>query len=234
LKNFNGDQRKMGQKVNPLSMRLGIIEGWKGNWFAGKKEFKELLKEDVYIRKYLKERFPRGTISKIDIEKIKDKLIIKIYTTRPGVVLGRRGSEIDLVRDELYKFFNKQVSIDVFEVNPPGQSAQFLADSIAMQLEKRMPHRQAIKKVMALALQSGALGVKVRISGRIGGREISRSEQYMEGKVPLHTLRARIDYAVSTAFSRSGTVGLKVWIYLGEVLEEKKKEKNDAVDAKKG
>ncbi len=224
----------MGQKVNPLSMRLGIIEGWKGNWFAGKKEFKELLKEDVYIRKYLKERFPRGTISKIDIEKIKDKLIIKIYTTRPGVVLGRRGSEIDLVRDELYKFFNKQVSIDVFEVNPPGQSAQFLADSIAMQLEKRMPHRQAIKKVMALALQSGALGVKVRISGRIGGREISRSEQYMEGKVPLHTLRARIDYAVSTAFSRSGTVGLKVWIYLGEVLEEKKKEKNDAVDAKKG
>lgn len=234
MKNFNGDQRKMGQKVNPLSMRLGIIEGWKGNWFAGKKEFKELLKEDVYIRKYLKERFPRGTISKIDIEKIKDKLIIKIYTTRPGVVLGRRGSEIDLVRDELYKFFNKQVSIDVFEVNPPGQSAQFLADSIAMQLEKRMPHRQAIKKVMALALQSGALGVKVRISGRIGGREISRSEQYMEGKVPLHTLRARIDYAVSTAFSRSGTVGLKVWIYLGEVLEEKKKEKNDAVDAKKG
>ena len=215
-------------------MRLGIIEGWKGNWFAGKKEFKELLKEDVYIRKYLKERFPRGTISKIDIEKIKDKLIIKIYTTRPGVVLGRRGSEIDLVRDELYKFFNKQVSIDVFEVNPPGQSAQFLADSIAMQLEKRMRHRQAIKKVMALALQSGALGVKVRISGRIGGREISRSEQYMEGKVPLHTLRARIDYAVSTAFSRSGTVGLKVWIYLGEVLEEKKKEKNDAVDAKKG
>lgn len=234
MKNFNGDQRKMGQKVNPLSMRLGIIEGWKGNWFAGKKEFKELLKEDVYIRKYLKERFPRGTISKIDIEKIKDKLIIKIYTTRPGVVLGRRGSEIDLVRDELYKFFNKQVSIDVFEVNPPGQSAQFLADSIAMQLEKRMRHRQAIKKVMALALQSGALGVKVRISGRIGGREISRSEQYMEGKVPLHTLRARIDYAVSTAFSRSGTVGLKVWIYLGEVLEEKKKEKNDAVDAKKG
>lgn len=223
----------MGQKVNPISMRLGIIEGWKGNWFADKKQFKELLKEDVYIRKYLKERFPRGTISNIDIEKIKDKLIVKIYTTRPGVILGRKGSEIDMVRDELYKLFNKQISIDVFEVNPPGQSAQFLADSIAMQLEKRMPHRQAIKKVMALALQSGALGIKVRISGRIGGREISRSEQYMEGKVPLHTLRARIDYAVSTAFSRSGTVGLKVWVYLGEVLEEKQKEKNNAADAKK-
>ncbi len=214
-------------------MRLGIIEGWKGNWFADKKQFKELLKEDVYIRKYLKERFPRGTISNIDIEKIKDKLIVKIYTTRPGVILGRKGSEIDMVRDELYKLFNKQISIDVFEVNPPGQSAQFLADSIAMQLEKRMPHRQAIKKVMALSLQSGAQGIKVRISGRIGGREISRSEQYMEGKVPLHTLRARIDYAVSTAFSRSGTVGLKVWVYLGEVLEEKQKEKNNAADAKK-
>lgn len=214
-------------------MRLGIIEGWKGNWFADKKQFKELLKEDVCIRKYLTERFPRGTISKIDIEKIKDKLIIKIHTTRPGVILGRKGSEIDMVRDELYGVFNKQISLDVFEVNPPGQSAQFLADSIAMQLEKRMPHRQAIKKAMALSLQSGALGIKVRISGRIGGREISRSEQYMEGKVPLHTLRARIDYAVSTAFSRSGTVGLKVWVYLGEVLEEKQKEKNDAVDAKK-
>jgi len=216
-------------------MRLGIIEGWKGNWFADKKQFKELLKEDVYIRKYLKERFPRGTISKIDIEKIKDKLIVKIHTTRPGVILGRKGSEVDMVRDELYKLFNKQISIDVFEVNPPGQSAQFLADSIAMQLEKRMPHRQAIKKVMALSLQSGAQGIKVRISGRIGGREISRSEQYMEGKVPLHTLRARIDYAVSTAFSRSGTVGLKVWVYLGEVLEEKQKqkEKNNAADAKK-
>lgn len=224
----------MGQKVNPISMRLGIVEKWRGNWFANKKEFRDLLKEDVALRSYLEERFPRGTVSKIEIEKISDKLRIKIHTTRPGVILGRRGSEIDMVRDEIYKMFNKQISIDVLEVNPPGQSAQFLADSVAMQLEKRMPHRQAIKKVMALALQSGAQGVKVRISGRIGGREISRSEQYMEGKVPLHTLRAKIDYATSTAFSRSGTVGLKVWVYLGEVLEEKQKgENSNAADAEK-
>lgn len=231
---MNGEKNKMGQKVNPISMRMGIVEKWRGNWFAGKKEFRDLLKEDVALRNYLDGRFPRGTISKIEIEKIADKLRIKIHTTRPGVILGRKGSEIDMVRDEIYKMFNKQISIDVLEVNPPGQSAQFLADSVAMQLEKRMPHRQAIKKVMALALQSGAQGVKVRISGRIGGREISRSEQYMEGKVPLHTLRARIDYATSTAFSRSGTVGLKVWVYLGEVLEEKQKGDNsNAADAEK-
>jgi len=225
----------MGQKVNPISMRMGIVEKWRGNWFAGKKEFRHLLEEDINLRKYLEKRFPRGTVSKIEIEKISDRLRIKIHTTRPGVILGRKGSEIDMVRDEIYKMFKKQVNIDVLEVNPPGQSSQFLADSIAMQLEKRMPHRQAIKKSMALALQSGAQGVKVRISGRIGGREISRSEQYKEGKVPLHTLRAKIDYATSTAFSRSGTVGLKVWVYLGEILEEKQKGGNsNAFDAKKG
>lgn len=224
----------MGQKVNPIGLRIGIVENWRANWFAGKKEFKELLKEDLTIREYLLKRFPRGTISKIEIEKT-DKLTIKIYTPRPGVVLGRKGSEIDRVRDEIYNMVKKQVNIDVFEVNPPGLSAQFLADSIAMQLEKRLPHRQVIKKAMALAMQSGAHGVKVRISGRIGGAEIARSELYKEGKVPLHTLRAKIDYAVSVALLRSGTVGIKVWVYLGEILEDQKtktdREKEDAVNA---
>ncbi|MGI6595537.1 MAG: 30S ribosomal protein S3 [Elusimicrobia bacterium] len=224
----------MGQKVNPVGLRIGIVEKWKGNWFAGKKEFKESLKEDVAIREYLIKRFPRGIISKIEIEKT-DKLIVKIHTTRPGVVLGRKGSEVDMVRDELYKKFNKQVSIDVLEVNPPGLSAQFLADSIAMQLEKRMSHRHVIKKVIALAMQSGAKGIKIRISGRIGGAEIARSELYKEGTVPLHTLRAKIDYAVSVAHLRSGAVGLKVWVYVEEVLEkkrvEKEKETSNAVNA---
>lgn len=224
----------MGQKVNPIGLRIGIVENWRANWFAGKKEFKELLKEDLTIREYLLKRFPRGTISKIEIEKT-DKLTIKIYTPRPGVVLGRKGSEIDRVRDEIYNMVKKQVNIDVFEVNPPGLSAQFLADSIAMQLEKRLPHRHVIKKAMALAMQSGAHGVKVRISGRIGGAEIARSELYKEGKVPLHTLRAKIDYAVSVALLRSGTVGIKVWVYLGEILEDQKtktdREKEDAVNA---
>jgi small subunit ribosomal protein S3 len=229
----------MGQKVNPLSLRVGGIENWRSIWYSGKKEFKELLREDVRLREYLNDRFPRGTISRIDIEKIPDKLTVKLYTTRPGVVLGRKGSEINRVRDELYRMVKKQVNIDVLEVNPPGKSAKFLADSIAMQLERRIPHRQAIKKAIALALQSGAQGIKVKISGRIGGVEISRTERYIQGKVPLHTLRAKIDYAVSTAFTRSGTVGLKVWVFLEEVLDESKeeiedKESKDAVNAKKG
>jgi len=220
----------MGQKVNPIGLRLGIVEEWRSNWFATNKNFKDLLKEDILIRDYIKKRYPRGTITKIDIEKT-DKIRIRIYTPRPGVVLGRKGSEINKLRDELYEIFKKQVNIDCIEVNPPGLSAQFLADSIVIQLEKRVPHRQAIKKAMDLAIQSGAQGIKVRISGRIAGAEIARSEQYIVGKVPLHTLRAKIDYATSTAFTRSGTIGVKVWVYLGEVLKEKGEE--DAVNAQK-
>lgn len=224
----------MGQKVNPIGLRLGIIEDWRTKWFANKKEFKDWLKEDVFIRNYILKKYPRATISKIEIKKVGDKIKIVIHTTRPGVVLGRKGSEINKLRDELIEKLKKQISIDVIEINPPGRSAQFLADTIAIQLERRVPHRYAIKRAMALALESGIEGIKVRISGRIGGVEISRSEQYIEGKVPLHTLRARIDYATSTAFTRSGTVGLKVWLYLGEVFEEKNKEgEENATDAKK-
>jgi small subunit ribosomal protein S3 len=210
----------MGQKVNPIGLRIGIVENWRSNWFADKKTFKDLLKEDILIKDYIKKRYPRGSITKIEIEKT-DNIRIRIYTTRPGVVLGRKGTEINKLRDELYEMFKKQVNIDCIEVNPPGLSAQFLADSIVIQLEKRVPHRQAIKKAMDLAMQSGAKGIKVRISGRIAGAEIARSEQYIQGKVPLHTLRAKIDYATSTAFTRSGTIGIKVWVYLGDVLEEK-------------
>ena len=218
----------MGQKVNPIGLRIGIVEQWRSRWFAPKKEFKDLLREDVLIRDYIKKRYPRGTIAKIEIEKT-DKIRIRIYTPRPGVVLGRKGAEINQLRDELYEMFKKQITIDCIEINQPGTSAQFLADSIVIQLEKRVPHRQAIKKAMDLAMQSGAKGIKVRISGRIAGVEIARSEQYIQGKVPLHTLRAKIDYATSTAFTRSGTVGVKVWVYLGEVLEEKGEK--DAVNA---
>ena len=210
----------MGQKVNPISLRLGIVEDWRANWFASKKDFKDLLKEDVLLKEFLMKRFPHGTISKICIEKIADNLKIKIHTTRPGVILGRRGSEINRVRDEIYGMIKKQINIDVLEVNPPGKSAQFIADSIAIQLERRSSHRHVIKKAIALSLQSGAKGIKVRVGGRIGGTEISRSEQYIEGSVPLHTLRAKIDYATSTAITKSGTVGVKVWINLGEILKE--------------
>ncbi|MCK9265720.1 30S ribosomal protein S3 [bacterium] len=227
----------MGQKVNPISLRLGIVEGWRGNWFANKKDFRTMLQEDSMIRGYFDKEFnkdesKRGAVTDIYIEKVSDRIKIKLFSARPGVVLGTRGSNINRIRDELSQILGKkkQVSIDVIGVEHQGQSAQFLADTISVQLEKRMPHRQAIKKAIAAALESGAKGIKVKISGRIGGAEISRSEQYKEGKVPLHTLRAKIDYAKSTAFTRSGTVGLKVWVYTGEVLE---KESKDAVDAKK-
>jgi len=223
----------MGQKVNPIGLRLGITEDWRTKWFASKKDFKDSLKEDIFIRDNINKKYPRGTISKIEIEKvIKEKIKIIIYTTRPGVILGRKGSEINQLRDELIGKLKKQVSIDVVEVNPPGKSAQFLADTIVIQLEKRFSHRYAIKRAMALAMESGAEGIKVRISGRIGGVEISRSEQYIEGKVPLHTLRAKIDYATATAFTRSGTIGIKVWLYLGEVLQGEKQEDKNAVNAK--
>jgi len=210
----------MGQKVNPIVFRLGISENWRANWFSNKKDFKGCLQEDVYIREFLQARFPKTTLGKIDIEKVSDKIRVRVHTPRPGVILGRKGSEINRVRDELYQKLKKQITIDVLEINPPGQSAQFLSDTIALQLEKRSPHRQAIKKAIQLALQSGAKGAKVRVSGRIGGVEIARSEQYKDGKVPLHTLRARIDYATTTAVLKTGTVGVKVWIYLGELSDQ--------------
>ncbi|MGB9642206.1 MAG: 30S ribosomal protein S3 [Candidatus Ratteibacteria bacterium] len=208
----------MGQKVNPIGLRLGITERWRSFWYADDRKFKDFLKEDVELRKFLFQRFPRGSITRVDIEKISEKVKISLYSPRPGVVLGRKGSEINAVRDELYNTINKQITIDVNEIKNPGQDAQFMADSIAMQLERRVPHRIAVKKAMSLSLQSGALGIKVRVGGRLGGAEISRSELYIKGKVPLHTLRAKISYATSTAITKFGCIGVKVWIFLGEVF----------------
>ncbi len=212
----------MGQKVNPIGLRLGITEKWRSFWFANDRNFKDFLREDVEIRKYLFGRFPRGSITRVDIEKIAEKVKINLYSPRPGVVLGRKGAEINAVRDEVYNRIKKQVTIDVNGIKNPGQDAQFMADSIAMQLERRVPHRIAVKKAMALSLQSGALGIKVRVGGRLGGAEISRSELYMKGKVPLHTLRAKISYATSTAITKFGCIGVKVWIFLGEVFDKEK------------
>lgn len=213
----------MGQKVNPIGLRLGINERWRSFWYANDRNFKDFLREDVEIRRFLFNRFPRGSVTRVDIEKIAEKIRINLYSPRPGVVLGRKGAEINSVREELYNKLNKQISIDVEEVKTPGQDAQFLADSIAMQLERRVPHRIAVKKAMALSLQSGALGIKVRVGGRLGGAEISRSELYIKGKVPLHTLRAKISYATSTAITKFGCIGVKVWIFLGEVFDNQQK-----------
>jgi small subunit ribosomal protein S3 len=212
----------MGQKVNPIGLRIGITEHWRSFWFANDRTFKDLLREDVETRKFLLQNcFPRGSVTKVEIEKVADKMRIILWSPRPGVVLGRKGSEINNVRELLFSRINKQVQIDVNEVQNPGQDAQFIADSIAMQLERRVPHRVAVKKAMALALNSGALGIKIRVGGRLGGAEISRSELYISGKVPLHTLRAKIDYAQSTSITKFGCIGVKVWIFLGEMFEDK-------------
>ena len=218
----------MGQKVNPIGLRLGITERWRSFWFADDKSFKDFLKEDVEMRKYLFQRFPRGSVTRIDIEKIAEKITINLYSPRPGVVFGRKGAEIKSLKDELHEKMKKQmVDVDVKEVKNPGQDAQFIADSIAMQLERRVPHRVAIKKAMGLSLQSGSLGIKVRVGGRLGGAEISRSELYIKGKVPLHTLRAKISYATSTAITKFGCIGVKVWIFLGEVFNGQEKMNQD-------
>jgi len=187
-------------------------------WFADDKNFRHFLREDLEAKRFLNGSFPRGSVTRIDIEKVAEKVRVILYSPRPGVVLGRKGSEINRVRDELYGLLKKQVSIDVNEVKNPGLDATFLADSIAQQLERRVPHRICVKKAMALAMQSGGLGIKVRVSGRLGGAEISRAEQYKEGKVPLHTLRAKIDYGTATAVTKFGCIGVKVWIFIGEIF----------------
>lgn len=207
----------MGQKVNPISLRLGIVENWRSNWF-GDKDFSKLLHEDIIIRDYLKKRFSSGTINKLEIEKTPDRIRLIINTAKPGLIIGRKGSEIDNVRDELYRLVNKQIVIDVVEIKNPGLNAQFIADTIALQIEKRTPYRQAIKKSIAMARATGALGIKIRIGGRLAGAEIAQSKQYIDGKVPLHTLRGKIDYATTTCITKSGAIGIKVWVYLGEIL----------------
>ena len=220
----------MGQKVNPLSLRLGIIENWRSNWFA-KGNYGDLIKEDLLIRNFITKRFIRGGITRIDIEKVADRIRIILHTTRPGIVIGRKGAEIDRLSNELYNLLKKQVTVDVEEVKDPNLNAQFIADAIVYQLAKKSSYRYVIKRAIAVAMQSGAKGIKVRASGRLAGTEISRSEQYKEGRIPLHTLRAAIDYGVVTAHTKYGTIGIKVWVYKGEIF---KKEKKNGPDAQKG
>lgn len=207
----------MGQKTNPVGLRLGINRTWDSKWFTGK-NYSRWLEEDVTIRRYIKKRLARAGVSKIDIERRGEKVKIHIYTARPGMVIGRKGAEVDFLSDELCHLTDKEVSIDIKEVKKPELNAQLVAEHIAGQLEQRVSFRRAMKKAIASAMRMGAKGIKLKCSGRLGGAEMSRSEGYMDGRVPLHTLRADIDYARSTAFTTYGTVGVKVWIYLGELF----------------
>jgi len=209
----------MGQKTNPVGLRLGINRTWESRWFAGK-DFSSWLDEDVRIRKYVKRRLFKAGVSKIEIERSGGKAIVSIYTARPGMVIGRRGAEVDLLRDELKHLSGKDVQINIKDVKKPELNAQLVAEHIAMQLQQRVAFRRAMKKTIASAMRMGAQGIRVKCSGRLGGSEMSRREGYHEGRVPLHTLRADIDFARATAHTTFGCVGVKVWIYKGEIFPE--------------
>jgi small subunit ribosomal protein S3 len=206
----------MGQKVNPVGFRLGVIKGWDSNWYGGK-TFSEKLVEDERIRKYVSARIPKGGISKIVIERTLKRITLTINTARPGVVIGKGGAEVDKIKEELKKITNKDVQINIFEIKRPELDAKLVGESIAQQLEARISFRRAMKQSIAATMRVGALGIKVRLSGRLGGAEMARTEGYKEGRVPLHTLRADVDYAVSEAQTVYGKIGIKVWVFKGEV-----------------
>ncbi len=207
----------MGQKVCPIGFRLGITEEWRSRWYADK-DYAATLANDLEIKKYLRKRLERAAVSSIEIERAGDKLKILLTTARPGIVIGKKGSEIEQLRKELQKIAGIHVDIDVIEVKRPELDATLIAQSIAEQLEGRVAFRRAMRKAVQSAVKSGALGVRVQCSGRLGGAEMCRREWYREGRVPLHTLRAKIDYGFATAATTMGSIGVKVWVYHGEKL----------------
>ena len=208
----------MGQKVNPKGLRIGIIRDWDSKWFADKKNFSNLLIEDVKIRKYIKKRLYAAGISRTVIERAANRVKISIHTAKPGIVIGRGGTEVENTRKQLEALTGKQVSVNIVEIKQAELDAQLVAENIASQLEKRIAFRRAMKQVVSRSMKMGAKGIKVSCGGRLAGAEIARTEWYSEGKVPLHTLRADIDYASAEATTTYGKIGIKVWIYKGEVL----------------
>ncbi len=212
----------MGQKTHPRGFRLGIVAPWKSRWYA-ERNFPELLVQDETIRKYLNQRLGHASIAEIEIERKPGKVIVTLHTARPGVVIGKGGSEVDKLRDELARLSpGNEVAINVEEVKRPEVNAQLVADSIAHQLVQRVSFRRAMKRAVQNAMRSGAEGIKVQVAGRLNGAEIARTEGYKEGRIPLHTLRADIDYAQSTARTTFGTIGVKVWIFKGEKVEDRR------------
>jgi len=214
----------LGQKTHPIGIRLGITRTWDSRWFA-KKNYANFLYEDFQIRKHIKNKLFHAAIPKIEIERVSEKVRIIIYTARPGIIIGKKGVEVDKLKKELEMFTSKQVTIDIKEVRKPEIEAQLVAENIALQLEKRVAFRRAMKKSLTSALRFGALGIKVCSAGRLAGAEIARTEWYREGRVPLHTFRADIDYGFAEAKTTYGIIGVKVWIFKGEVLPESSNKK---------
>jgi len=211
----------VGQKTNPIGMRLGIIKTWDSRWFA-RKDYAKLLEEDLFIRKYLKKRLSQAGISRIVIQRAVAKVTVNISTARPGLVIGRRGQQVDQLRDELQHITKKEVFLNIDEVKKPDLDATLVAEHVARQLEQRVSFRRAMKKALASTMRSGAGGIRIVCSGRLGGSEMARTESYRDGRVPLHTLRADIDFARATARTIYGACGVKIWIFKGEILERPK------------
>ena len=212
----------MGQKMDPHGLRVGIIKDWDSKWYASKKDFADNLVEDVSIRKYIKKNLFDAGISRVEIERTAKSIKANVYTAKPGIALGKNGEKVTKVRNDLAKMFKKDIGVNIVEVKNMDSDAQLVAENIAGQLERRISYRKAMKQCMAKAMKTGAKGIKTAVSGRLGGAEIARTEGYSEGTVPLHTLRADIDYGFYEANTTYGKIGVKVWIYKGEVLPTKK------------
>jgi len=215
----------MGQKTHPVGFRLGVTKSWDSKWFAPKKEYASTLHEDLKIKDYIKNRYKVAGISRIEIERIVDKLKIRVHASRPAIIIGRKGQEVELLKKTIEKMVpGKEVSINVAEVRVPEIDAQLVAEDIALQIERRVSHRRAMKRAIDNALKAGAKGVKIQVKGRIGGAELARKEWFLVGRMPLQTLRADIDFGFATAYTKYGILSVKVWIYKGDVLEKDKEE----------
>lgn len=209
----------MGQKVNPIGLRLGIVKTWESRWYAGK-NYSEYILEDYNIRKFIKQKLYHAGISRIEIERSSKRVKLRIFTARPGIVIGKKGAEIALLKKELEKMVSHEVIIDIQEVRKPEIDAQLVAENIALQIVRRVAFRRAMKRGISSAMRFGAEGIKIICSGRLGGAEMARTEQYREGRVPLHTLRADVDYGFIDAYTTYGVVGIKVFIFKGEILKK--------------
>ncbi len=217
----------MGQKVNPHGLRIGIIKDWDTKWYAGVKDFSTFLVEDVKLRKHIKKKLYIAGVARIEIERAANKVKINIHTSKPGIIIGKGGSGIEALRKELEKMTGKSMLLNITEIKTPEMNAQLVAENIASQLEKRISFRRAMKQSMSRTMRFNAKGIKTSVSGRLGGADIARTEHYHEGTIPLQTLRADIDYGFTEANTTYGKIGVKVWIYKGEVLPTKKKEKKE-------
>ncbi|HET6351367.1 MAG TPA: 30S ribosomal protein S3 [Coriobacteriia bacterium] len=211
----------MGQKVYPIGIRLGIVEDWRSRWYSGK-DYAKTIENDVAVRRYLGKKLRRAAVSRVEIERKGDKTAIELWTARPGIVIGKKGAEVDVLRKDLEKITGGTVAVNIVEIKRPELDATLIAQSVAEQLEGRVAFRRAMRKAVASSMKSGALGIRVQCSGRLGGAEMGRREWYREGRVPLHTLRAKIDYGTAVARTTMGAIGVKVWVYHGEVLPGQK------------